>query len=114
MRLCLIVTLALMAIGGIQSPNPTDAAPSADGLTRFDPPKVILDWTEDSRELFPAFADIDGDGKIAMLVGVADLTSKRRGGRLLVYRNRGTNTRPEYAKPMWLNETVPTALIPDG
>ncbi len=114
MRLCLIPTLALMAIGGIQRPNPTDAPPSADGLAGFDPPKVILDWTEDSGVLFPAFADIDGDGKIAMLVGVADRTSKRGGGRLRVYRNQGTKTRPEYAKPTWLDETVPTARIPDG
>jgi hypothetical protein len=73
---------------------------------------VILDGTEHGR-LFPAFADIDGDGKIDLVVGVAGHKS-RRNGRLLVYLNRGTKTRPKYAKPRWLDETVPTARIPDG
>jgi hypothetical protein len=113
MRLCLCVMLALMAVGGIECPNLRDAAAGADALAGFDPPKLILDLTEDDGP-FPAFADIDGDGKIDLVLGVADWTKNRGGGRLRVYRNQGTKTRPAYAKPTWLDETVPTARIPDG
>jgi hypothetical protein len=62
---------------------------------------------------FPTFADVDGDGKADLLVGVVDWKS-RDAGRLLVYRNRGTNARPVYAKPAWLDEAVPSARIPNG
>jgi hypothetical protein len=72
----------------------------------------LLDGSEYGR-LYPAFADIDGDGKTDLVVGVTDWDS-RNGGRLLVYRNRGTNARPVYAKPTWLDQTVPSARIPDG
>jgi hypothetical protein len=89
-----------MAIGGSVRPTPP-ASPQPDKATRFDPPEVIL---EGSERLYPAFADIDGDGKIDMLVGTWL-------GRLRVYRNQGTNARPVYAKPTWLDETVPSAKI---
>ena len=62
---------------------------------------------------YPAFADIDGDGTTDLVVGVTDWDS-HDGGRLLVYHNRGTNARPVYAKPAWLDATVPSARIPDG
>ena len=41
-------------------------------------------------------------GKIDLLVG-------NWLSRLLVFRNKGTNARPVYAKPTWLDETVPSA-----
>ena len=100
MRLRLSIALALMAIGGTVRPTPP-ASPQPDKATGFDPPEVIL---EGSERLYPAFADIDGDGKIDMLVGTWL-------GRLRVYRNQGTNARPVYAKPTWLDETVPSAKI---
>src|SRR5262245_15745523 len=102
MRLRLAIMLALFAIGGIVGPTPP-ASPQPDKATGFDPPEVILDGSEYGR-LYPAFADIDGDGKIDMLVG-------NWHGRLLVYRNGGTNARPVYAKPKWLDEAVPSANI---
>jgi hypothetical protein len=64
---------------------------------------VILDGSEYGR-LYPAFADIDGDGKVDLLVG-------NWLGRLLVFRNHGTNDQPAYARPAWLHETVPSADI---
>ena len=102
MRLRLGIALALIAIGGTVRPTPP-ASPQPDKATGFDPPEVMLDGSEYGR-LYPAFADIDGDGKIDMLVG-------NWLGRLLVFRNEGTNARPVYAKPTWLDETVPSANI---
>ena len=111
MRLCLAVPFAVMVICGTPCPNPP-AVPGADPPTGFGPPEVLLDGS-DCAVGYPAFADIDGDGKIDLVMGVADRKS-HEGGRLLVYRNLGTNTRPMYAKPTWLDATVPTARIPDG
>jgi hypothetical protein len=90
-----------MVIGGIVLPTSLGVNAPSDQPTGFDRPEVILDGSE---RLYPAFADIDGDGKIDMLVGTWL-------GRLRVYRNRGTNARPVYAKPTWLDETVPSAKI---
>jgi hypothetical protein len=111
MRLCLTVPLAVLVIGGALCSDPPAAAPGADRPTGFDPPVPLLDGSESGG--YPAFADIDGDGTIDLVVGVADGES-HDGGRLLVYRNRGTNARPVYAKPTWLDQTVPSARIPDG
>ena len=103
MRLRLSIALALMAIVGTGLQTPTGAGPQSDRPTGFDSPEVILDGSEYGR-LYPAFADIDGDGKIDMLVGTWH-------GQLLVYRNQGTNARPSYAKPKRLDETIPSADI---
>ena len=69
----------------------------------FDAPELVLDGSDYGR-LYPAFADIDGDGKTDLVVGTWR-------SRLLVYRNKGTNARPVYAKPKWLDESVPSAKI---
>jgi hypothetical protein len=103
MRLRLCIALALIVIGGVLRPAPSEPAPKADPPVGFEPPELILDGSEYGR-LYPTFADIDGDGKIDMLVG-------NWLGRLLVFRNIGTNARPVYAKPTWLDETVPSANI---
>jgi hypothetical protein len=102
MRLRVSIALVLLAIGGAVRPTPP-ASPQPDKATGFEPPEVILDGSTYGR-LYPAFADIDGDGKIDMLVG-------NWLGRLLVFRNKETNARPVYAKPTWLDETVPSANI---
>jgi hypothetical protein len=103
MRLRLSIALALLAIGGTVRDPPTGTSLQPDRPTGFDPPEVILDGSEYGR-LYPTFADIDGDGKIDMLVG-------NWLGRLLVFRNQGANARPVYAEPTWLDETVPSAKI---
>ena len=100
MRLRLGIALALIAIGGNAHPTRPDR-PRPDRVTGFHQPEVIL---EGSERLYPAFADIDGNGKIDMVVGTWL-------GRLRVYRNQGTNARPEYAKPTWLDDTLPSAKI---
>ena len=102
MRICPRIALGFMVMAGIVHPIPPASAPP-DKATGFDPPEVILDGSEYGR-LYPTFADIDGDGKIDMLVG-------HWLSRLLVFRNEGTNARPVYAKPTWLDETVPSAKI---
>jgi hypothetical protein len=78
---------------------PPDAKPPKG----FERPELILEGSAYGR-LYPAFADIDGDGKIDMVVGTWD-------ARLLVYRNTGTNVRPVYTKPAWLDETIPSAKV---
>ena len=93
MRLCVV----LLVLAGIARPDP----PAGLG-----PPETILDGSDYSPILFPTFADFDGDGKTDLLVGTIN--------RLLVLPNRGTNAKPEYAKPTWLDDTVPSARIPDG
>jgi hypothetical protein len=103
MRLRLSIALALIAIGGTVRHPPTDTSSQPERPTGFDPAAVILDGSEHGR-LYPTFADIDSDGKIDMLVGTWR-------GRLLVYLNKGTNARPVYAKPKWLDETVPSANL---
>ena len=103
MRLRLSIAVALLAVGGTVRQTPTGTGQQPDMPTEFDAPEVILDGSEYGR-LYPTFADIDGDGKIDMLVG-------NWLGRLLVFRNNGTNARPVYAKPTWLDETVPSAKI---
>jgi hypothetical protein len=85
--------------------NPREPGPPPEAPTGFERPELILDGSEYGK-LYPAFADIDGDGKIDMLVG-------NWLGRSLVFRNKGTNARPEYSKPQWLDETVPSAKIRD-
>ena len=105
MRLRLSVTLTLMAIGAALCPAPSGPAPGAAPPTGFEPPERILEGSEYGR-LYPTFADVDGDGKIDLLVG-------NWLGRLLVFRNKGTNARPMYGKPQWLDETVPSAKIRD-
>jgi hypothetical protein len=120
MRVCLTAALAIMVIAGNLYPDPATATPATDRTTEFHPPEIILDgskygWMKEGYPagMFPAFVDIDGDGKKDLVVGVTDWNS-RPGGRLLVFRNQGTKAQPVYTKPTWLDETVPTGRIPDG
>jgi hypothetical protein len=80
--------------------GPPPAARPPDG---FEAPELILDGSTYGR-LYPAFADLGGAGKLDMLVGTWN-------GRLLLFRNQGTKARPVYARPTWLDDTVPTANI---
>jgi hypothetical protein len=55
----------------------------------------------------PHVGDFDADGTNDLLVGTS-------GGRLLVYRNTGTNAEPVLAKPAWFDDANPTGRIPSG
>ena len=106
MRLHLSILLAFIGLaitvtgGDVHPTTPSNTVPQPEKPLRFDSPEVILDG---SLRLYPAFADIDGDGKTDMVVGTWL-------GRLRVYCNRGTNARPEYAKPTWLDDARQRAL----
>jgi len=63
------------------------------------------------RTLFPFVGDLDGDGRQDLLVGT-DVYYEP--GRLMVYRNVGTNARPRLSGPQWFDDTVPTGRIPMG
>ncbi len=99
-------TMARVALGEPLQPQFSGSTQEAGRLAEFGPPEVILDGSEKGNRLFPHYADFDGDGRIDQLVGTDD--------RLLVYRNLGTNAKPEYAKPAWLDEVEPSARIPAG
>jgi hypothetical protein len=76
---------------------------------RFD--TVLFDGTAYGR-LIPAFGDIDGDNRTDLLVG-AGYVPRGGEGRLLVFRNRGSDEHPDYAPPEWFHGSVPTGLIPE-
>lgn len=109
LRLCAALSgigFSLLVVGEPPRPAP---APGTRGVTRpaeFDPPEMILDGSEYNGRLHPHYADFDDDGTTDQLVSVGD--------RLLVYRNRGTNSRPDYAVPTWFDEAEPSARIPAG
>jgi len=63
--------------------------------------------------MIPALGDIDGDGRTDLLVG-AGYDPDTCGGRLLIFRNRGTDARPDYANPKWFHASVPTGQIPES
>ena len=101
MRLHPGIVLALVAAGGAVPAVPPGTGPRPDAPDGFDPPEVVLDGSEYCK-LYPAFADVDGDG-------TTDLVAGTWRGRLLVFRNTGTDDRPAYAKPTWLDAAVPSA-----
>jgi hypothetical protein len=108
-RLCAGVAgigLALAAIA--ETPRPSSRGPEQvrRPTAVFNLPEIILDGSEHADQLFPQFADFDGDGVTDLTLGVGD--------RLLVYRNRVTNAHPVYDKPTWFDETEPSARLPHG
>jgi hypothetical protein len=106
MRVCLTTALAFTAVAGNPYPDPPAATPGAARSMAFHAPEVVLDgskygWMRQDypAEMFPAFADVDRDGKTDLVVGVTDWNAQPGGGRLLVFRNEGTKARPQYTRP---------------
>lgn len=56
----------------------------------------------------PFVGDLDGDGKRHLLVGQFD------DGRLRIYRNRGTNTRPRFDSFTWFEAGRQIGRVPVG
>lgn len=108
-RLCAALcglAIAKMVLGEPSRPPMSGGTQEVERKAEFGPPEVILKGSKNGTRLYPHYADFDGDGKIDQLVGVDD--------RLRVYRNQGTNAKPEYTRPTWLDEVEPSARIPAG
>ncbi len=55
----------------------------------------------------PTLGDWDGDGRRDLLIG-------QKSGRMRVFRNLGTDERPEFSDPVWFDEIVADGRIPVG
>jgi hypothetical protein len=56
----------------------------------------------------PFVGDLDGDGKLHLLVG------QYHEGRLRIYRNKGTNTQPRFDTYTWFEAGGKLARVPEG
>src|SRR5690606_34181611 len=90
-----LTILAAVILGTIASNQPV----SADD--RFEAPvPIIVDGgvleliDSAERVLSPALADWDRDGRRDLLLG-------NNAGRMRIYRNLGTNGRPQFSEPVW-------------
>jgi hypothetical protein len=115
MNRSLALGLAVLAAGchgrpDSPPPAPVEAETPREPALAFD--GVVFDGTAHGR-LIPALGDVDGDGRTDLLVG-AGHDAGTCGGRLLVFRNRGTDARPDYATPEWFHAAVPTGQIPES
>jgi hypothetical protein len=83
-----LALLALLALSGWSSPG-------EEGHARLSAPFVVRCGDKainvDTGHAAPLLADMDGDGKHDLLVG------QFGGGKLLLYRNEGTNASPRFA-----------------
>jgi hypothetical protein len=77
------------------------------------------DGKTESDNAFPWFGDFDGDGKPDLLIGQSTRAAGREkakgpGGRLRIYKNTGEKGSPRFGDPVWFDNLVPTARIPDS
>ena len=56
----------------------------------------------------PFVGDLDGDGKLALLVG------QYHEGRLRIYRNAGTRDKPRFDTYTWFEAGGKVARVPEG
>lgn len=56
----------------------------------------------------PFFGDFDGDGVRDLLIG------EFAQGKLRIYRNVGTNTKPHFEDFQWFQNDAPTGRVPTG
>jgi hypothetical protein len=100
----IVTALLLLALA-----SPVGAADSDDLLA---PVPVLaggrpLDVERDGHSA-PFLGDIDGDGKLALLVG------QFSEGRLRIYRNTGTRDKPQFDAYTWFEAGGKLGSVPEG
>ena len=96
----LLVTVALGESGPVDDQFEASVAIMVDGraLELTDPTDQVAS---------PALGDWDGNGRRDLLVG-------QHSGRMRVFRNLGTDDRPEFSDPVWFDEIVADGRTPVG
>ncbi len=96
------VVLALSALAAAASPISDELLP---------PFRVLADGSPIDVEIghaAPLVADLNGDGKLDLLVG------QFKEGKLRLYRNHGSNTDPRFGAFTWLEAGGADARVPSG
>src|SRR5437867_2146763 len=99
------ISLALILLSAPPSPAP----PVANEL--LPPFRVLADGSPIDVEIghaAPLMADMDGDGKLDLLVG------QFKEGKLRIYRNLGSNNDPRFGTFTWFEAGGANGKVPSG
>ena len=120
MRVLLALAAAASCVGlGLCIPaaagDATDLAPpvavSVGGVLIESAHEDKFDRRDDSS--FPWVGDIDGDGKLDLLIGQG-AHAQEYGGHLRIYKKLDGKAEPRLAEPIWVHDHVSTGLTPYG
>ena len=77
---------------------------------------MLINGIEDALEIHPEFGRFSESPGKDLLLGyhLKKVKGEDGRGRLKIFRNLGTLKRPRYRAGVWLDETYPSARIPDG